>query len=323
MFGSHQHRAVDRQGEPVDLADELGDKAACRSRVDVQGAADLLDAAPGQHRDAVAQRHRLGLVVGHEDRGHAQGGQQLLELDAQGIAQLGVEGGQRFVEQQHRGFDGHRAGQRHALLLAAGEFIDPARAEAVKLHQPEQPSHACGNRCGRVATNPQAITNVAGDAHIGKQRVTLKHHADAALLDRQLGHILVVKADVPAGIGIGEPGDHAQERGLAAAGWAEQNQAFAGLDHQVERFQGASAAGEGLAAAGQGDLRGHGVSGDPPGACRDRLHRDQQRHDHQQEHQGVGRADLQAHRGIAVGQAHRQGLGQRRVQHPGDVEFPH
>ena len=42
--------------------------------------------------------------------------------DAHLVAQLGVEIGQRLVEKQDLRLDDQRAGERHALLLAAGEL---------------------------------------------------------------------------------------------------------------------------------------------------------------------------------------------------------
>ena len=55
---------------------------------------------------------------------------QVLELDLHLVAQLGVERRHRLVEQQHLGLEHERARERHALLLAARELGDAARAEA-------------------------------------------------------------------------------------------------------------------------------------------------------------------------------------------------
>ena len=88
--------------------------------------ADLLDAALVEHRDAVGDGVRLLLVVGDVDRGDAELALQQLELGAHLDAQLGVEVGQRLVEQQHLGLDHDGAGERDALLLAAGELRRPA-----------------------------------------------------------------------------------------------------------------------------------------------------------------------------------------------------
>ena len=73
-----------------------------------------------RHDDqAVRDGQRLLLVVRHHHGGEAELALQLADLDAHFLLQLGIEVRQRLVEQQHIGPDGERAGQRHALLLAA------------------------------------------------------------------------------------------------------------------------------------------------------------------------------------------------------------
>ena len=52
---------------------------------------------------------------------------QRLQLDAHLLAQLGIERGERLVEQQHVGLEHQRAGQRHALPLAARKLRRAAR----------------------------------------------------------------------------------------------------------------------------------------------------------------------------------------------------
>ncbi len=58
------------------------------------------------------------------------------------VAQPGVEIGERLVEQQEPRLDDQRAGQRHALLLAAGKLARQAVLEPDKLHLVEHLAHA-------------------------------------------------------------------------------------------------------------------------------------------------------------------------------------
>jgi hypothetical protein len=51
---------------------------------------------------------------------------QRLDLGAHGHAQLGVQVGQRLVEQEHLGVAHDRAAHGHALALAAGELAREA-----------------------------------------------------------------------------------------------------------------------------------------------------------------------------------------------------
>ena len=90
--------------------------------VELERVADLLHDAVLHDHDAVAQRHRLDLVVGDVDRRGAKALVQLLELDAHLDAQLGVEVGQRLVEQEHLRMAHDGAAERDALALAAGEL---------------------------------------------------------------------------------------------------------------------------------------------------------------------------------------------------------
>ena len=96
--------------------------------VDLARRADLLEAALGEHGDAVAHRQRLVLVVGDVDeRDPRQLALDALELELHLLAQLEVERAERLVEQQHPRAVDERAGERDALALAARELDRPAR----------------------------------------------------------------------------------------------------------------------------------------------------------------------------------------------------
>ena len=72
--------------------------------------------------DAVGHGHGLDLVVRDVDRGRAQPLVQFLDLGAHGNAQLGIEIGQRLVEQKHLRIAHDRAPHRDALALAARQL---------------------------------------------------------------------------------------------------------------------------------------------------------------------------------------------------------
>ena len=86
----------------VGLADEAGDEDGRRPVVDLGGAADLVDIACVHDRDAVTHRQRFLLVVGHVDERDADLALDAFELELHHLAQLEVEGAERFVEQQAR-----------------------------------------------------------------------------------------------------------------------------------------------------------------------------------------------------------------------------
>ena len=80
--------------------------------------------------DAIGERQRLALVVGDiEDGEPGQIGVQPRDLLDHGSADLRVERRQGLVEQQHARTHRERARDRHALLLAAGQFARVAPEE--------------------------------------------------------------------------------------------------------------------------------------------------------------------------------------------------
>ena len=110
-------------GYPAHHADELGHERGSRIGVELIRRGDLLEPALPHDADPVRHGQRLLLVVGDEQSGGAEPLLQGADLLAQLQPDLGVQGGQRLVEQQHPGLDGQRAGQGDALLLAAGELV--------------------------------------------------------------------------------------------------------------------------------------------------------------------------------------------------------
>ena len=116
---AHLDRAApDRAGHPVGQADEVRDERGCGPRVDERRRPQLLQLAGLHDADPVRDRERLLLVVGDEQRRDADLQLHSPDLVPQPRADLGVERGERLVEQQHLGVDRQRAGKRHALLLA-------------------------------------------------------------------------------------------------------------------------------------------------------------------------------------------------------------
>ena len=114
---------------------EIGHHAVGGMRIDLERRAVLLQPPAAHDRDVIGERERLGLVVGDVDEGDAGAALQLLELGAHALAQLGIEIGQRLVEQQDRRLDHQRARERDALLLAAGELVGIAALEPGEIDQ--------------------------------------------------------------------------------------------------------------------------------------------------------------------------------------------
>ena len=121
--GSVSLPPVDDAGHEVHRrrADEAGDEHVDRPLVQLARRGDLLEHALAQHGDTVAERHRLGLVVGDVDRGRLHPAVHPQDLGAHLAAQLGVEVRQRLVEQEGVGVAHDRTPHRHSLTLATRE----------------------------------------------------------------------------------------------------------------------------------------------------------------------------------------------------------
>ena len=229
-------RAVARQhlpGHEVGHADETGHEGGRRALVDGLGVGHLLDQPAVHHRDAVRHRERLFLIVRDVHEGDADVALDALELHLQLLAELEVERAERLVEQQHGGTVHQRARQRHPLLLAAGQL---GRAPLGLGGEADPLQLLRGAAPGLGPVHPLALEpegDVLLHAEMWKQRVALEHGVGRALEGRAAGHVLAVQQD-PALGGLLEAGDHAEGRGLAAAGGAEHGEELAPRDLQVE-----------------------------------------------------------------------------------------
>ncbi len=81
---------------------------------------------------------------------------------AQLLADLGVEGAERLVEQQHLRLDRQGPGQGHALALAAGELGRQAVGELLEVHQLEQ------------LVRPARLISALGRLRISRPKATLR-----------------------------------------------------------------------------------------------------------------------------------------------------
>ena len=102
----------------------------------------------------------------------------------------------------------------------------------------------------------KSVGDIFSHAHVGKQSIALEHHADAALLDWQRGHILCAKKYPTAGVRLFEASNDAQHRRLAAAGGSEQDHGFAGLNVELHRLESTGAVGERFCASFESNTDG-------------------------------------------------------------------
>ena len=192
---------LDPRRQDVGCADKVGDVGGNRAAINLLRPADLFEAPLLHQADAVGQRQRLLLIMRDEHRGDPGLALQLRDHLAHLQAQLRVEIRQRLVHEEEARPDHHRAGQRDALALAAGEFRRAALRESLQSHALERLSDAFAHiRLADVA-RAQAIGDVVIHRLVREQGVVLKHHADVALVGGQMRHVFFAEADRAVGDG--------------------------------------------------------------------------------------------------------------------------
>ena len=209
--------------EYVDIANESSDEPRCRRKVDVTRRADLLDAPFPHDRDPLRHDHSFVLIMRDENESRAELALHADQLELRLLAQLAVERGERFVEQQQLRPSRQRAGQRDALLLAAGKLVRLACAIGFELDKPQHLGDADRDLASRQAGLNEAEGNILFDTHMREQRIGLEHHIYRPQMRRHFGHVGAADQDAPLLRQL-ESGDEAHQSRLAAAGRAEQSE---------------------------------------------------------------------------------------------------
>ena len=230
--------AVDRRLDEVHRrrADERGDEEVSRLGVEPLRRVDLQQPPVAHDGDPLPEGHRLDLVVGHVERGDAEPVVELRQRGAHPDPELRVEVRKRLVHQERLRLPRDRPAHRDALALAAGELRRPPVEQLAEPEQLRHLVHAALDLRLRRAANLQAVAEVLADGHVRVERVRLEDHRDVAVPRLQVGHVAAADRDAPVGRVL-EPRHDAQERRLAAAGRADEDEELAVGDlerHVVE-----------------------------------------------------------------------------------------
>ena len=228
--------AVHRRHPPaqqVVAADEARHERPLRLLVEGLRRRHLLHAPAVEHGDAVRHHHRFLLVVGNVDDGDAEAAVDAAYLVLHLLAQVAVERAERLVHQHQARLEHQRAGNGHALLLAARQLRGAALLEPLQPHQLQRPAHALAALRGRDPAHFQRKGQVPFHRQMREQRVVLEHHTDVALPRRQIVHRAPGDADAAGGRHL-EPRQHHQAGGLAGAGRPQQGQELPFAHAQVQ-----------------------------------------------------------------------------------------
>ena len=226
-------------------ADEAGDEGGGRLFIDFQRRADLLGTSVVHHHHALRQGHRLDLVVRDIQAGGGQAPVQGLKFGAHLHAQLRIQVRQRLVEEEYRRLAHDGAAHRHALALPARQLARLALEQLGEFEDFRRARHARLDLVLRQAADLQAVGHVVGDLHVRVEGVVLEHHGNVAVLRLEVRDAALADGDVALADGL-QPGHHAQQGRLAAAGGADDDDELAVLHVHVEAVDDLGAA-EGLA----------------------------------------------------------------------------
>ena len=147
---------------------------------------------------------------------------ELGQFEAHLHPELGVEIGQRLVEQEHLGLAHQRPADRHPLTLAARKLGRAAIEIRLELQDAGDFLRALVLNLSRLAGDREREGDVLPDRHVRVERVGLEHHGDAPLRRRDVGHVEVVDEALAGGYRF-EACDHSEQRRFAAARRAEQS----------------------------------------------------------------------------------------------------
>ena len=227
-----RHSLANDAGDQVALAQERRRVGSARCVVDCARGAALLHLAVAQQNHAIGDGQRLALVMGNKDEGDADFALQQLQLALHFQAQICVERGERFIQQQQTGPVDQRPGQRHTLLLPAADLPGKVFGEAFHADFFQRLVDPRGHLCAGTTAHAQAVGHVVKDAHVGKKRVALEDGMDGTAMGRHGIEALVLEQYV-AGGRLFKTRQNAQQRGLAGAALAQQSKKLALL--YVER----------------------------------------------------------------------------------------
>lgn len=106
-------------GKEIGLSDEVGHEVGFGVIVEIVDGAELFDFTFIHQGDPIRHDERFFLIVGDKDEGDAEFCLQIFQLDLHVLAELGIEGRERFVKEEDLGAADEGAGESYALALPA------------------------------------------------------------------------------------------------------------------------------------------------------------------------------------------------------------
>jgi hypothetical protein len=214
--------------------------------------------------DPIHDRQPLADAVLDDDQRRAEPVDRLPDHGPDLRGGVWIQVGGRLIEQEEAGREGQGRRERQPLLLAAGKRVGRAVAAVWEVDGRQRGVDPPPDGVGRNASVLEAKGDLVAGAGHHDLRLGILEEEPAPISGK--AWLESVDEQRPLRLDrrrIVEPGDGGQERRLAGAGWAEEKDALARLDDQVDLAEGPRTA-PGLA--------------DPPSARDDRGRRAASRH---------------------------------------------
>ena len=222
--------------EKIGLAYELSSVGGGGMGVNFTRGVNLFEGAIFEEGDAIGERHGFVLIVSDKEEGDAEFALQRFEFRLHLFAEIGVEGGERLVEQKKLRTIDESASEGDALLLTTAERGRARRGEGIHFHHAKRVGNTSGNFGFAGAGDFKAVGDVFPHVEMREERVILEDSVDATAIRRKG---VETRATHPnfAGGGLFETGDEAEQRGFSGAAFAEKGEEFTGGDFETNIFE--------------------------------------------------------------------------------------
>ncbi len=211
---------------------------------DLSGGALGGDAAVGEAEDFGVEEEGFGDVVGDGEDGDFEAAGEVWEVVEEVVAEVEVEAGEGFVEQEEGGGAGdggeEGSGDGDALSFSAGEVLGELGEGGGEVEEGED----FGEEVVLRVPGGDAVEQVVADGHVGKEDGGLAGGADGTevgwgfVREVRVDEGLEVGADLDVGVvGLEVAGEDAEDGAFAAAGGSEEDgpgRGEGGSDVEVE-----------------------------------------------------------------------------------------
>lgn len=189
-------------GKEIGLPNEVGDEVGLGVIVKVINGAKLFDFTFIHQGDSIGHDEGFLLIVGDKDKGNPEFCLEIFEFDLHVLAELGIEGGEGFVEEEHLGAADEGAGEGDALALTARELVGFPGLEVLEGNKREGFEHAAFAFGGFDLLHGEAEFDIIADVEVGEKGVALEDLIHIAAVGGEGGDVGPVDQDLAFGWGI-------------------------------------------------------------------------------------------------------------------------